>query len=117
MDAEQRFQLLESEMNLIKGEVKQVLVDLREFVMGERHPFPNLARPGQPANSRNGKPASVPAERWVSAPVEFRVPWHQSPKMPASSMSLFKMNWGLASPSQAGALSRLSCKAKRPLPL
>lgn len=47
MDLEQRFQLVESELGLMKGEVRQILVDLRELVMVERQPFAG-------SSSRNG---------------------------------------------------------------
>ena len=39
MDLEQKFDRLEGEVGLMKGEIKQTLVDLREFIMKQGAPF------------------------------------------------------------------------------
>ena len=53
MELEQKVDTLQGEVGLVKAEIKQILVDLREFVMNERRPFPDLSGPS-PANG-NGR--------------------------------------------------------------
>ena len=65
MELEQRLQIVESELSLMKGEVRQILVNLREFLMDERSCWApkrgdlggsagsnSRGRPNQLANSR-----------------------------------------------------------------
>ena len=58
MELEQKVQIVESELSLIKGEVRQILVDLREFVMDERRPFQGLSSPTQSPRIGNARSVS-----------------------------------------------------------
>jgi len=44
MDIDQRVERNEIEVHLIKGEIKQVLVELKELVMDQRNPFSDSPR-------------------------------------------------------------------------
>ena len=65
MELEQRLQIFESELSLMKGEVRQILVDLREIVMDERRPFQGVSSPT--LSARNGNARSVAGARVVRA--------------------------------------------------
>lgn len=47
MNLEQKLEYLEGEMGLMKGEIKQTLVDLREFIMKQGAPFVMAGAPPQ----------------------------------------------------------------------
>ena len=45
MNLEQKVDLIEGELGIMKGEIKQTLVDLREFIMKQGAPFPATGQP------------------------------------------------------------------------
>lgn len=81
-DLEERFQALEDELNLVKSEIKQVLVDLREFMLNYQTVLPQARQ-----EVRLGTPPR--------APVTDRAREDLSPPAP--------LPWGLPAPSTTDA--------------
>ena len=55
MNLEQKLEYLEGEMGLMKGEIKQTLVDLREFIMKQGAPFVVAGAPPQVSAAEPGE--------------------------------------------------------------
>jgi len=53
IDVSAKFEALQDEVNLLKNEIKQTLVDLREFMMKSRTIFPQVPAPTPHASSQN----------------------------------------------------------------
>lgn len=77
VDTQERFQALEDEVNILKTEIKQVLVDLKEFMVQDKTVLPQGRREVQPAvppralttaQAREGSSAPTPAHRSATPP-------------------------------------------------
>lgn len=73
----ERFEALEDELNVLKNEIKQNLVDLREFIMKERTIFPDGA--GEPPRAmrvdgnRGQRPIDDYEQRSANPPIDLAI--------------------------------------------
>ena len=83
------------------GEVRQILVDLREIVMDEKRPFQSLSSPTQPA--RNGNARSVAGAHVVRAEADPGYD-HGAPVIAQDASVMVQFHEGQADSSDAGPL-------------
>ncbi len=86
---EEKFEGVQDEVNLLKAEIKQTLVDLREFMMKQRAISPQSvfgALQPEPANgsgAMEGAQASIPASNQPGMPPTPSTPPAMNPAYPA----------------------------------
>lgn len=102
MELNSRISALEQEVNLLKTEIKQVLVDLRDAILEHENPFSASTMPasllaGAPPKERDGEPAAGPAP----PPEETGEPRHGTALSAASPSSMVPLGGAAYAPTPA----------------
>ena len=95
MDVAAKFEALQNEVDLIKNEIKQTLVDLREFLMKNRTIFPQVqvpmppARPEEPTVDLPRDPVSAPAPAVPATPGGLQIYAHSATVLDTEMLGKF----------------------------